>query len=130
MTWLLRNVMADLVPRSPGLPGLVDCEPDVFLQKLRAETTLLTWIGLCAGAVLWLITPLLTIGVPLPALLLSEDQRDRHINALASTNIYLLRQAFFLLKMYACMCWGQHAAVRSRFKIAAYPVDPGTFRTS
>jgi hypothetical protein len=122
--------MCDLMPASGALPGVGDCDIDAFLTKLRAETTALTWIGLCLGALLWLLTPVVTLGVPLPALLLGANARDRHILALTSTRIYLLRQAVFLLKMYASMCWGQHPSVRSHFNLAAYPVDPGTFRTT
>lgn len=122
--------MTDLMPPVGDMPGIVDCDVDAFLAKLRAETTFVTWIGLCAGAVLWLWTPILTVYIPLPAVLLSANARDRHINGLTATRIYLLRQAIFLIKMYASMCWGQHPSVRRRFNVAAYPVDPGTFRTT
>lgn len=122
--------MTDLMPPVGDMPGIVDCDVDAFLVKLRAETTFVTWIGLCAGATLWLWTPLLTVYIPLPAVLLSANARDRHINGLTATRIYLLRQAIFLIKMYASMCWGQHPSVRRRFNVAAYPVDPGTFRTT
>lgn len=122
--------MSDLLPPHGELPGLRDCAPTEFLTKLRRETTALNWFGLCLGGVVWLISPIVTIHVPLPALLLSASARDRHIHALGSTRFYLLRQAFVLLKMYACMCWGQDSAVRQQLNLAAYPVDPGTFRTS
>lgn len=130
MIWLLRSAMCDLMPGGAGLPALADCDPDGFLRRLRAETTALTWIGLCAGGLVWLLTPLLTIGVPLPALLLTAAARDRHVNALAGTRFYLVRQAFFLLKMYASMCWGQHPSSRAALALTAYPPDPGTFRTA
>lgn len=128
--WLLRSAMCDLLPGGAGLPPLADLEPEVFLRRLRAETTWLTWIGLCGGALIWLLTPVLTLGVPLPAVWLGAAARDRHANALAGTRFYLLRQAFFLLKMYASMAWGQHPAARAALALAPYPPDPGTFRTA
>ena len=127
---LIRSAMCDLMPPAGGLPGLQDAGITPFLVRLRSETTLLTWVGLCLGAVLYALTPVLTIYVPLPSFLLTRELRDRHANGITTTRIYLLRQAVVLLKMYACMCWGQDANVRRRFQIAPYPVDPGTFRTS
>lgn len=130
LTWVVRAAMCDLMPATGDLPGVADCDLDTFLAKLRAETTTLTWVGLCAGAALWMITPLLTVYLPLPAVLLSAEARDRHADGLTSTRIYLLRQATFLLKMYATMCWGQHPSVRELLHVAPYPEDPGTFRTA
>ena len=47
--------MCDLMPASGALPGVGDCDIDAFLTKLRAETTALTWVGLCLAALLWLL---------------------------------------------------------------------------
>ncbi|MSP55049.1 MAG: hypothetical protein EXR69_05510 [Myxococcales bacterium] len=130
MVPLIRSAMCDLLPAAGGLPGVHDTGITAFLTQLRRETTSLTWVGLCLGAVLYALTPVLTIGVPLPSFMLSPERRDRHANGITNTQIYLLRQAVVLLKMYACMCWGQDANVRRHFQIAPYPADPGTFRAS
>ena len=39
-------------------------------------------------------------------------------------------QAVFLVKMYACVCWGEADVVRRQLNVAPYPARPGTFRTS
>jgi hypothetical protein len=129
MVWLLKSVMCDMMPPAAGLPGVADTEIDAFLAKVRAETTALVWLGLCAGAALYALTPLLTVGRPLPSFLLSPEKREQHADRITSTKIYLLRQSVFLVKMYACMCWGQHASIRRSMALAPYPLDPGTFRT-
>lgn len=120
--------MCDLLPRHAGLPGLADTDVDGFLRRTRAETTLTVWAGLVLGAVVFALSPILTVYVPLPSMLLPRGLRDRHADRITSTSLYLLRQAVFLLKMYACMCWGQDEAVRRQLHVAPYPADPGTFR--
>lgn len=122
--------MCDMLPAGGGLPGVADTGLDAFLVRLRRETTALVWLGLVLGAVLYALTPVLTIYVPLPTFLLSARLRDRHADGIGTTRFYLLRQSVFLLKMYACMCWGQDASVRGRFNLAPYPDDPGSFRAS
>jgi hypothetical protein len=120
--------MCDLMPAAAGLPGLADVGIDPFLARFRRETTFLVWTGIVLGAVLYAITPLLTVYLPLPSFLLPRAARERHADRICSTRFYLLRQTVFLLKMYACMAWGQNAGVRSRFHLPALPDDPGTFR--
>lgn len=132
MIWLLRHAMCDMMPSAAGLPALADAGVDTFLAQLRRETSGLVWLGLVAGAALYVVTPVFTLGVPLPSMWLSAQQRDRHAERITSTDVYLLRQAVFLVKMYACMCWGQDADVRRGLSVLPYPqgADPGTFRVS
>lgn len=127
--WLIRSAMTALYPRAAGLPGVADTELDAFLLRFRREAPALMWLGLCLGAVVFALTPVLTVGRPLPSFWLSERARDRHANKIASHPLYLLRQTVFLLKMVAGMCWAEHPAVRARLHLAPYPSDPGTFRT-
>ena len=82
------------------------------------------------GAVFFVLSPIVTVYVPLPSMLLPGTLRDRHADRICTTQLYYLRQAVFLLKMYACMCWGQDDAIRARLHVAPYPVDPGTYRLS
>ena len=122
--------MCDMMPAVGDLPGIADAGIDVFLAQLRRESPLLVWVGLVLGALIFVLSPVLTVYVPLPSMLLPRGLRDTHADRICTTRFYLLRQAIFLLKMYACMCWGQDPAVRRRLHVAPYPVDPGTFRTS
>ena len=130
VNWLVRSAMRDMMPSTGDLPGILDTDVDGFLARLRRETTGMVWTGLVLGALLFVVSPVVTIYVPLPTLLLPASLRDKHADRITTTRFYLLRQSVFLLKMYACMCWGQDEAVRRRFHLPAYPVDTGGYRTS
>ncbi len=130
MTFLLRSAMCDLMPAAAGLPGIVDTDVDGFLDRLWRETTWMMWGTLVLGALLFVVTPFLTLGIPLPTLVLSRTLRDRHADRIVTTRFYLIRQAVFLLKMYACICWGEADVVRRQLHVAPYPASPGTFRAS
>ncbi len=130
MVWLIKFAMRAMMPRSASLPGIEDTELDAFLRQLRRECEPLYWTGLVAGAVVFALTPLLTVGVPLPAFLLPRRLLERHGERLVGSKNYTLRQAAFLVRLSAGMCWGRDPKVRARFALAPYPVDPGTFRTS
>lgn len=128
MIWLMRSTMCDLLPGSEALPGLVDTDIRGFLALVQKESPPVIWLGLVSGAVVYALTPLLTVGIPLPSFWLPASARARHAERIPRTRFYLLRQSIVLLKMYATMCWGQDPVVRSRLALAAYPPDPGSFR--
>lgn len=122
--------MISMMPRAAGLPGIEDTDLDGFLRKMRRETEPLYWLGLVVGAVVFAISPLVTIGIPLPALFLPASLRYRHAERLVSHPIYLLRQGAFLVRLSAGMCWGADPRVREHFALSPYASDPGTFRQS
>lgn len=122
--------MCALYPRTDGLPGLEDTGIDEFLARFRRETTLTMWMGVLLGAFVFHMTPLFTVFVPLPAFLLPAGLRDKHAHRLATTSIYIVRQAVMLLKLPAGLCWGRDPKVRAKFSMAPYASDPDTWRTS
>ncbi len=130
MIWFVRSAMCALYPRTEGLPGLEDCDITAFLVRFRRETTFLMWLGVLAGAWVFHATPLFTVFVPLPAFFLPRGLRDKHASRIASTSLYLPRQAIFLLKLPAGLCWGGHPSVREKLALPAYAADPGTWRTA
>ncbi len=130
LTWLIREAIVRLYPREGDLPGAEDCDLDAFLDRFRRETTPLMWLGVVLGAIVFHLTPLLTVFVPLPAFALSGELADRHAERISTSDVYLLRQALFLVKLVAGLAWGGHPSVRARFALAPYPPDPGTWRTS
>lgn len=130
MIWLIKSAMKAMMPRSEKLPGIADTDLDGFLRRMRSEADSLYWLGLVLGAVLFASTPLLTLGIPLPAFLLPRKLVEKHANKLLSHPIYVLRQSVFLVRLSAGMCWGADPAVRGRFLMAPYPPDPGTYRAS
>lgn len=128
MLWLIRFAMRALMPCTEVLPGIAETEVDGFLLRMRLEADCLYWLGLVVGAVVFASTPLITVGLPLPAFWLPRKLLDRHAERVVSHRLYLVRQAVFLVRLSAGMCWGGDPAVRSRFGLAPYPADPGTFR--
>ncbi len=128
MKALIRAVMCDLYPRTDTLPGVEDCDIDQFLEKFQRETTPATWAGVVAGSLAYAAAPAITIGRKVPFTMLTPEERDAHAYAIATTDIYHLRQLTFLVKMVAGLCWGQHPKVRAIMNVAPYSGDPGTFR--
>lgn len=128
MLFFVRSALVALYPRTADLPGIADTDVDGFLRRFRAEATPLVWIGVLASTLLFHLTPLFTVFLPLPAFLLPESLRDRHADRIASSSLYLVRQAVFLLKLPGGLCWGAHPSVRERFALPAYAADPGTWR--
>lgn len=119
-----------LYPRTDDWPGAEDCELDAFLERFRKESTALMWLGVVLGAIVFHLTPILTVRRPLPAFLLSPELGDRHAHAISSIDVYLIRQSIFLVKLPGGLVWGMHPSVRERFALRALEGDPGTFRAS
>ena len=128
ITLLIRHAMKALYPRTDALPGIEDCDPAGFLARYRRESSTLMWLGLVLGTMVFVSTPLLTVYLPLPSFLLPKTLLDRHAFRVTYSRVYLVRQAVFLVKLAAGMCWGQDPEVRRRFALAPYPDDPGTWR--
>ena len=130
MIALVRSVLCDLMPRSEQLPGIDDTGVTAFLVKLRHESTSLYWTGVVAGAFVYALTPVLSVGRPLPSFLLPARLRNLHAQRIVNSRLYLVRQAVFLLRLSAGMCWGMHPTIRTHFGLTPYPEDPGTLRTT
>lgn len=128
--WLVRSAIVALYPRTDELPGAEDCDLDAFLRRMKADSTRLLWLGVVMGAIVFHLTPLFTVFVPLPAFLLPRALRDRHAYRITTTSFYLLRQAVFLVKLTAGLCWGAHPDVRKRLALPPLPPDPDAWRTT
>lgn len=132
MRWLVRSAIVALYPRVERngvvVPGAADCGLDAFLTRFRAETPRLVWLGVLLGALVFHLTPLLTVFLPLPAFLLPAGLRDTHASRITSTRFYLLRQAVFLVKLPGGLCWGADPAVRKLLALPPLQADPGTWR--
>jgi hypothetical protein len=130
MIWLIKFAMCTMMPPTASLPGIADTDVDGFLRRLRHDTNFLYWTGLVLGALVFTFTPLITIGVPLPAFALPKKALDRHTERVLAHPLYLVRQAAFLIRVSGGLCWGADEKVRARFALAPYAPDPGTFRQS
>lgn len=128
--WLIRSAMIALYPRTEALPGIEDCDPDVFLLRFRREASPLVWLGVFAGALFFQLGPIITLGVPLPFAWMPKRWQDLYVRRVCSHPIYHLRQLMFLVKFAAGLCWGAHPKVRAQLALPAYPADPGTWRAA
>lgn len=128
--WLIRSAMCALMPPIDGLPGVGETGIDLFLARYLSETNWLTWLGVVGGTLIFTLTPLFTVGVPLPSFLLDAERLDRHADRIASHPNYLVRNLVMVLKLGAAFCWGADPAVRAHMNLPPYPEDPGTWRTT
>ena len=129
MNWLIRHAMCAMMPGGGRLPGLSKTDAADYTRRVRAESDWLYFLGLIAGAFVFAITPVITVGVPLPSFLLPAGLLDRHAQRVVAHRNYLIKQAVFLVRLNAGMCWGQHARVRRAFQLEPYGQDPeGSFR--
>lgn len=78
-------------------------------------------------AAIWAITwlPVLFVGIPLPADMLPPSARQRYLERWAHSKVYLLREAFYLLKAIALMGWGAQTTVRERLGLGPLAVERG-----
>lgn len=129
MNWLVRFAMRAMLPRAAGLPGVADTGLDEFVPRLRRDCATVFWVGLVLGGLLFQLTPLLTIFVPLPAFLLWQSALDRHAAKVTSHPLYFLRSPMVLIKVAAGYCWGANAEVRKAIGLPPYPADPEQWRT-
>ena len=120
--------MVALYPRTAALPGIEDTCVSDFLRRYRREAPLMMWLGLVGGAFVFIVTPVLTVYRPLPSFLLSAETLDRHADRCTGLRSYYLRQAIFLIKLAAGLCWASHPDVRGAFGMSPYAPDPGTWR--
>ena len=127
MTWFTRFAIEAIFPRTDALPGVAETDLKAFLRDLRANAPPLMRIGLSLATFVFMVTPILTVYVPLPAFLLRGRLLERHTEKIVSHPSYLLRQVVYLLKMVGGLCWGEHAEARRRLGRPELPADPRTF---
>jgi hypothetical protein len=130
MDRLLAFCLRAMLPPHGDVPGLEEPATTAFVRCFRGEAPFIVRLGLFGGCAFFLLGPILTIGVPLPAFLLSRRLLDKHARKMASSPIYYVRQLAFLLKMIAGLCWGTDPRVRQLIALPPLPPDPQTFRPS
>ncbi len=128
MRWLVRFALVAIMPSGGPLKGIAETGVDPFLKDLFREGGRMMLLGVCLSAVVFQVSPLITIGVPLPAFLLPQRLLNKHAWNITTHRIYLIRSTAFLLKTLAGLCWGQDPEVRAALQVAPLDGDPGTFR--
>ena len=129
LNWLFFHVLSALYPRTADFPGIADTGLADFLPRFRRESAPLFRLGFYAAALLFVLTPILTVYLPVPSFLLPRRLLDRHADRITQLPLYPLRSLLLLLKVVAGLCWGAHPDVRARFGLAPLPADPTDWRT-
>ncbi len=125
---LVKFVMNETMPSHDGMPGVADIQADLFLDDFGKHAHLLMRIGFRLAVLVYVFCPIFTIGVPLPANVLSKEKREAHLQAYSSSRSFLLSQTWLLIKMITGMCWGMSPEVRAYFGYQPYDPELGGFR--
>ncbi len=130
MLHLTAWTLARVFPSTAALPGLDAIDTKPFIRQLAREAPFTIRATMWASVLLFNLTPLLTLGIPLPAFLLSPARVDLHAQRLSGSPIYLLRQIVLMLKTIGGLAWGAMPEVRGRLTMPIYPEDSGRWRKS
>ena len=122
--------MGVLYPSGGKLPGILETDIDQFLKEYRKDAPVVMQLGLTLSSLIFILSPIFTVLVPLPVFLLPPSLKDKHANRLANSRFYLVRQTILLLRLVAGLCWGKDNAVRAAMGMKPLNADPGTFRGS
>ncbi len=120
--------LAATFPSNAVLPGMDRLDPLPFLRQFRREAPLVIRLLWYVSVLVLLFTPILTTGIPLPAVCLSSARLQTHVHRLSVHRIYLLRQTMMMVKTIGGLAWGAHPEVRKALLIPVYAGDPGTWR--
>jgi len=130
MLQLTAWTLARVFPTTPGLPGLDTLDARPLLRRFNAEAPFTIRAALWASVVVFNLTPLLTLGIPLPAFLLPASRVDAHAQKLATSPFYMIRQTMLMLKTIGGLAWGAAPEVRQKLAMPIYPEDSGRWRQS
>ena len=129
MGWLTLQALDAVLPGKQGCPGLAASSTGpAVVAELRREAPFEMRLVLYLAVWLWLLTPIFTVFIPLPAVLLPSKFKHRHTDVITTTSFYLVRQVALVLKQVAGIAWGQAPEVRKAYGLAPYGADPGTWK--
>lgn len=128
MSWFTRFAIQAMFPPTDALPGVADTDLDGFLRDLHANAPFTMRLGLWLATILYMVTPLFTVFLPVPAFVLRGRLLERHTAKMCKSRSYVIRQLIYILKMVGGLCWGEHDAVRERFGRPPLPKDPRTWQ--
>ena len=129
MRAILRFVMNATMPAYDDMPGNKDTKIDAFLDEFAANAAPIIRLGFYAAAVVYVISPIITLKVPLPAFLLSSEKQVLHMEKYSESRNVIMAQLWMLQKMISALCWGMDDAVRAYFGYQPFEGDPGTFQS-
>ena len=124
-----RFVLNATMPEHAGVPGNNKASLDAFLDEFTVNAAPIMRIGFYAAVAVYVLSPVFTIKIPLPAFWLSDKQQTRHMESYSESRNMIIAQLWMLQKMIAALCWGMDASVRAYFGYEPLEGDPGTFQT-
>lgn len=130
MHWMLCFAISALLPGGGGLPGIAELDLAPFVTRFLRETSWMMWFGALGAALLFVVSPVITIGWPLPAFLLPAAALDRHAHQMGESDVYVVRQCAVLIKTIGALHWAAHPAVRPLLGLEPYGADPTDWRTT
>ena len=128
MIWFTRFAVEAIFPATDILPGVAETDLDSFLRDVHHRAPFTMRLGLWLATFVYMVSPIVTVYLPVPAFVLRGRCLERHTTRLLESRSYLVRQIVYLLKMVGGLCWGEHAEVRKRFGRAPLPPDPQTWQ--
>ncbi len=127
--WLLAHSAAAMMPSVARLPGAKDGgHLDEVVSAVLRESSWLMWLGLVGAAVGFMLSPVTTVGWPLPSWLLPKSVLDRHAAAFSAHPLYPLRQSATLIKLAASFAMARDPRVREALALGPDLPDPVDWR--
>jgi hypothetical protein len=120
--------MKNFMPPLGDMKGVEGTDLNAFLADVKRDAPPNIRWGLVLSAWIYLLTPILTVWIPLPAFLLPAKLRDKHTDRFSTHRLYLIRSCSLMIKMMAGMCWGRDPEIRRALGCEELPPDPGTWR--
>lgn len=122
MQWLARFAIRAI------FPGIREAELEPFVAQMMRESPLLMRLGIHVASLLFLLTPIATVYLPVPAVLLPKGLLDKHADRLLTHRVYALRMLPATLKFVGGICWAMSPEVREQVGMKKLAPDPGTWK--
>ena len=125
---ITRYALKTVLPATERVRGMDDDILEPFLERVGREAPPMMTLGLVGASWILTFSPILTIGVPLPAFMLPKALLEKHLNRAASHPLYPLRLALTAIKTIAGMCWGADPEVREALGLPPHESDPSAWK--
>jgi len=120
--------MNEAMPPHGDMPGIIDTDVEAFLIEFNNHAHPIMRLGFFLAVWIYVLSPVFTIGIPLPAFWLSQKKREEHLKKYSGSRSFIFSQLWMLHKMITGMCWGADAKVRTYFCYEPYEAELGDFK--
>ena len=120
--------MNEAMPSHGDMPGVNDTAVNDFLDDFKKNAHPIMRLGFFLAVWIYVLSPVFTLGIPVPAMWLSEKKRLDHLNKYSSSKNFVFSQLWMLQKMITGMAWGMDDKVRRYFGYDPYPEELGLFK--